>query len=69
MMTKDSLHVYLDSLPPPSERWMQRALGAKQVTDAYLLALAEWNEATLLTFDRRLRDLAGSAARTEVLTA
>ncbi len=69
MMTKDSLHVDLDSLPPPSERWMHRALGAKQVTDAYLLALAEWNEATLLTFDRRLRDLAGSTAKTEVLLA
>jgi hypothetical protein len=69
MMTSDSLHVYLDSLPPPSERWMQRAFGAKQVTDAYLLALAEWNEATLLTFDTRLRALAGSEARTEVLSA
>jgi toxin-antitoxin system PIN domain toxin len=69
IMTNDSLHVYLDSLPPPTERWMQRALGTKQVTDAYLLALAEWNEATLLTFDTRLRALAGSAAKTEVLTA
>jgi toxin-antitoxin system PIN domain toxin len=69
IMTSDSLHVYLDSLPPPTERWMQRALGTKQVTDAYLLALAEWNGATLLTFDTRLRALAGSAAKTEVLTA
>jgi toxin-antitoxin system PIN domain toxin len=69
IMTGDSLHIYLDSLPPPSERWMQRALGTKQVTDAYLLALAEWNEATLLTFDTKLRALAGSAAKTEILTA
>jgi toxin-antitoxin system PIN domain toxin len=67
MMTVDSLHVYLDSLPPPTDRWMRRALGTKQVTDAYLLALAEWNEATLLTFDRRLTDLAGSGVKTEVL--
>lgn len=68
-MTSDSLHVYLDSLPPPTGHWMQRALGTKQVTDAYLLALAEWNEATFLTFDKRLRDLAGAAVKTEVLTA
>jgi toxin-antitoxin system PIN domain toxin len=67
VMTSDSLHVYFDSLPPPTERWMERVLGAKQVTDAYLLALAEWRAATLLTFDTRLRDLAGSAARCEVL--
>jgi len=69
MMTRDPLHVYLDSLPPPAERWMQRALGTKQVTDAYLLALAERNEATLLTFDRRLRSLAGADVKTEILTA
>ena len=67
-MTSDSLHVYLDSLPPPAERWMQRVLGTKQVTDAYLLALAERSEATFLTFDRKLRHLAGLGVKTEVLT-
>ena len=69
IMTKDPLHVYLDSLPPPSERWMQRALGTKQVTDAYLLAVAERSKATLLTFDQRLHSLASSAVNTEILTA
>lgn len=69
MMTRHPLHVYLDSLPPPAERWMRNVLGTKQVTDAYLLALAEWNEATLLTFDTKLKALAGSAAKIEVLTA
>jgi toxin-antitoxin system PIN domain toxin len=68
MMTADSLHVYLDSLPPPTDRWMRRALGTKQVTDVYLLAVAEWNDATFLTFDRRIRDLAGSSVNTEILT-
>jgi uncharacterized protein len=68
MMTADSLHVYLDSLPPPTDSWMRRALGTKQVTDAYLLELAEWSEATFLTFDRRIRDLAGSGVKTEILT-
>jgi toxin-antitoxin system PIN domain toxin len=67
MMTADSLHIYLDSLPPPTDSWMRRALGTKQVTDAYLLELAEWSGATFLTFDRRIRDLAGSV-KTEILT-
>jgi toxin-antitoxin system PIN domain toxin len=67
MMMADSLHVYLDSLPPPAEVWMQRAHGTKQVTDAYLLALAERHRATFLTFDAKLRALAGSRAKTEVL--
>jgi predicted nucleic acid-binding protein len=67
MMTDDSLHIYLESLPPPTEAWMQGALGTKQVTDAYLLALAERHDATFLTFDTKLKALAGSRAKTEVL--
>jgi toxin-antitoxin system PIN domain toxin len=66
-MTGDPLHLYLDSLPPPAERWMQRALGTKQVTDAYLLALAEFSGATFLTFDTKLKVLGGSTVKTEVL--
>jgi predicted nucleic acid-binding protein len=67
MMTRDPLHVYLESLAPPAEKWMQRAHGTKQVTDAYLLALAEQHDATFVTFDTKLKALAGSRARTEVL--
>lgn len=67
-MTSDSLHVYLDSLEPPATDWMRRAHGPSQVTDAYLLALAERHDATFLTFDTKLKALAGSKARTEVLT-
>jgi len=66
-MTDDSLHVFLESLPPPAEAWMQRAHGTKQVTDAYLLSLAERHDATFLTFDTRLKALAGSKAKTEIL--
>jgi len=66
-MTDDSFHVYLESLPPPAEAWMQRAHGAKQVTDAYLLSVAERHGATFLTFDTKLKALAGSRAKTEVL--
>lgn len=67
VMTSDSLHVYLDSLSPPAAAWMQRAHGASQVTDAYLLALAERHSATLLTFDRKLKALAGARVKMEVL--
>lgn len=45
-------------------RW-QRRLGPKQVTDAYLLALAIHHKGKLVTFDRRMLALApeGSAER------
>ena len=69
IVTRDSLHVYLKSLAPPATAWMQRAHGANQVTDAYLLALAERHDATFLTFDTKLKALAGSRAKTEVLAA
>lgn len=67
LMTSDSLHVYLESLEAPTRAWMQRAHGASQVTDAYLLALAQRHDATFLTFDRKLAALAGSRVKTEVL--
>jgi uncharacterized protein len=69
LMTSDSLHLYLESLAPPAQEWMQRAHGTKQVMDAYLLALAERHGATFLTFDTKLKALAGSRAKTEVLSA
>jgi toxin-antitoxin system PIN domain toxin len=68
-MTSDSLHVYLESLGPPAEEWMYRVHGTSQVTDAYLLSLAERHRATLLTFDTKLKALAGSRAKVEVLAA
>lgn len=67
IMTGDPLHVYLESLEPPAAAWMQRAHGANQVTDAYLLALAAKHSATFLTFDAKLKALAGSLAKTEIL--
>jgi predicted nucleic acid-binding protein len=66
-MTSDALHVYLESLAPPAVEWMQRVHGTKQITDAYLLALAQRHGATFLTFDAKLKALAGSRAKTEVL--
>jgi predicted nucleic acid-binding protein len=70
-MVADSMHTYLDSLPPPtSEGWRNvfaELLGHQQVTDAYLLRLAAANNAVLVTFDRRLEGLAGGESRVIVL--
>jgi toxin-antitoxin system PIN domain toxin len=59
-------HFWTDDLPLSSvgARWNNR-LGPKQVTDAYLLALAIHNRGKLVTFDRRMLQLApeGSAER------
>lgn len=55
--TADRRHVFLpDSvslLAPGSVRW-DRVLGARQITDAYLLALAAANQARLVSFDRSI---------------
>jgi uncharacterized protein len=68
-MTGDSLHVYLESLPSPvdSRREFEKILGYKQVTDAYLLALARHYNATFVTFDTKLKNLAGPETRIQVL--
>ncbi|MEO7141929.1 MAG: TA system VapC family ribonuclease toxin [Bryobacteraceae bacterium] len=71
LMTSDHLHTYLEALPSPLEKdtgaRFDRILGSKQVTDAYLLALAHRNDAIFLTFDTRLKTLAGHGIKTEVL--
>ncbi|MDW8354449.1 MAG: PIN domain-containing protein [Bryobacterales bacterium] len=70
-MTRDPRHVCLRSLEAPVApavaRWLVRATGHTQITDAYLLALAESHRAVLLTFDARLSALAGSDVAVEVL--
>lgn len=51
---RDSLQV------PPAVKGMEARLqGSKQLTDAYLLALAHQRKGVLATFDRGLRTLAG----------
>jgi toxin-antitoxin system PIN domain toxin len=71
-MVKDRLHVYLKSLSAPSDqesiRMFERILGSKQVTDAYLLRLAHQHRARLITFDSKLRALAGNEKEIEILT-
>jgi toxin-antitoxin system PIN domain toxin len=59
-------HSLRDDLPLSAvgARWRNR-LGHKQITDAYLLALAMHHKAKLVTFDRRMEVLApeGSVER------
>ena len=70
-MVADPLHTYLEPLPAPaSEEWRDMfagLLGHQQVTDAYLVRLAAFNDAALVTFDRRLKSLAGDRPRVIVL--
>ncbi len=57
-MVRDPLHTYLERLPQPtsSASIFAGALGHKQVTDVYLLAIVRRHRARLLTFDSRLRE-------------
>lgn len=52
----DEHHTYLETLPSlvSVESSFRPLLGHQQVTDAYLVAIAEANDATLLTLDQRL---------------
>jgi toxin-antitoxin system PIN domain toxin len=72
VLIDDPLHVFLESLPSPvGEEFrasVSRILGSKQVTDAYLLFLARRSGAVFVTFDTRLRALAGQDTETEVIT-
>ena len=70
-LVEDSRHVFIESLPPavrPGSRALWgKILGHQQVTDAYLLMVAEAAGASLLTLDRRLYLLAGSDGRVETI--
>jgi uncharacterized protein len=68
--TADRSHAFLpDSvslLQPGSVRW-DRVLGARQITDVYLLALAVANKARLVSFDRAIPLAAVPAAKPQHL--
>jgi len=68
-LTADEHHRYLDLLPPlvSTEHVFRRLLGHQQVTDAYLVAVAEANDATLLTLDQRLVATVTARDRVEIL--
>ena len=71
VLVSDDRHEYLAALPSPVEgetrSIFEKLLGPVQVTDAYLLGLARRNNAILVTFDARLKELARSAAEVEIL--
>ena len=68
-LTRDRAHVFLESSPATTrlERAFDRVLGHRQVTDAYLVALAHHHRATLVTFDQRVEALSHVADVVEVL--
>jgi toxin-antitoxin system PIN domain toxin len=68
-LIRDQQHVYLETLPalPRTASFFQHILGHQQVTDAYLLAVAEANGATLLTLDRRIVPPSRKGAEIEVI--
>ena len=53
-------------VPPAVKGVAARLQGSKQLTDAYLLALAHRRKGVLVTFDRGLRTLAGDEFRDSV---
>lgn len=65
----DEHHTYLEMLPSLGsvESSFRPLLGHQQVTDAYLVAIAEANDATLLTLDQRLVATVTARHRVEAL--
>jgi hypothetical protein len=57
-MTQHGGHRFISELPtleiPAFARALERMLGHQQITDGYLVALAEHHEIRLVTFDRRI---------------
>ena len=67
VLVGDPLHVYVEKLPAPAGDYYRGVLGYQQLTDAYLLALARTNNAIFLTFDIRLKALAGAKTKVHLL--
>ena len=69
-VVRDRGHRYVERLPPlgQADKYFRRLLGHRQVTDAYLLAVAATNNAVLLTLDRRLTPHAAARPHVEVAT-
>jgi hypothetical protein len=64
-MTAHAGHLYIDALPPCTDASFEsiahRMQGHRQVTDAYLVAIARAAGVRLVTFDRRIASLSGEA--------
>ena len=70
-MVSDSKHFFIEPLPspvePPHLQDVSRVLGAKQLTDLYLLRIAATAQARFLTFDGKLAELSRGICEVEVL--
>ena len=68
-LVRDQQHVYLENLPalPATANVFRHLLGHQQVTDAYLVGVAQAGGATLLTLDRRLVQHGRPLAHVEVI--
>jgi len=68
-LTADERHLYCDILPTLASvrTTFKPLLGHQQVTDAYLVAVAAANDATLLTLDQRLVSTVVGGDRVEAL--
>ncbi|MEA2327368.1 MAG: uncharacterized protein QOE68_2327 [Thermoanaerobaculia bacterium] len=68
-LMSDEHHVYFGVLPTLDsvEGTFKKLLGHQQVTDAYLVAVAAANDATLLTLDQRLVSTVVGGDRVEAL--
>lgn len=69
-LVSDRHHVFIPELPglPGAAGHFRRLVGHQQVTDAYLLAVAEGAGARLLTLDRRIFPPSSGAKLLEVLS-
>ena len=72
LLAQDRRHVYLNSLPSPSEapflEVYRNSLGHQQVTDCYLVGLARRHHAVLLSFDTRLGAFSHQPGEIELLS-
>ncbi len=70
-LQRERQHVYLEALPQRVSSDVldvfERSRSAEHVSDAYLLTLARQHKAVFLTFDTKLRELAGPGGKAEVL--
>lgn len=70
-MVCDSKHFFVNAMPSPVSKSrladFDRVLGAKQLTDLYLLRLAAKSAACFLTFDTRLEEISRGMCEVEVL--
>ena len=67
-LTAHSSHHYWAALAEPADAGFDRALGHKQIMDAYLVSVAERHRGRLVTFDRRTAVHGSSPGSVQVIS-